>query len=185
MAFSPSIKPLDAFSCFDCIILSTCGRRSVEAEAYLSFPGPHPSSSGPSRATVKSDGFISLQWPRIPLLPPVLGKTGAWGPVSGLRGPVQTTVPESGPEWVPGGPPSLPPGEAQEQALPLATRPGQRFPGLVAAALVKVKWEGPCSRSSSFHTQCDINKKINSVASSSPFPPSIKTQSPQNLDVWP
>lgn len=100
----------------------------------------------------KSYDFISLQWPRIALLPPVLGKTGAWGPVSGLRRPVPWVRP-----WVDTWGPSLP-------------DPRRRCPGAGAAPdhtpWPEVSWTGlscTCqgemgrsfSRSSSSHTQCD------------------------------
>lgn len=90
----------------------------VEAEAYLTgFPchltwrhslDPIPQMLGQPFATVKLNGFISPQWPQFSPPPLDLGRIGALGPVRGTGRPVQTTVLESGPEWVSGSPPSLP-----------------------------------------------------------------------------
>lgn len=94
---------------------------------------------------------------------------------------MQTTVRESGPEWVPRSPPIVPPslpceggpaGRRQAQRLcPSSTAPAWRFPVLVSAALIKGVRGGKYHhhQSSSSYTQCDINKKINNVCPI--FPP--------------
>lgn len=95
--------------------------------------GPRPSNAGRATATVKLNGFISPQWPQFPPPPLDLSRVGALGPARGTGGPVQTTVLESGPEWVSGSPPSLPwaEGPAGQRQVDCPCLEGPQFRGFL------------------------------------------------------
>lgn len=153
-----------------------CGSQGLPSKLPPPSPlethlGPRPSDAGPAIATVKLNGFISPQWPQFPPPPLDLGGVGGLEPVRGTGGPVQTTVLESGPEWVSGSPPPCSAWRAQ-LAGGRRTDPAPVW----MAPSSEVSWTGlscTCQGGEtgktchlpilSSHTQHDINKKINSA----------------------